>query len=411
MPAKIKKQAPADTLRQVNIDFLANCYSRGMGLSAMLETLDPSSEYPNERTDAFQRLMAEAGIVTRSFGDLGLAADTVDDFTRKCEAAGARDAGHVLLVEHFARAWKSVGRGAPINTRALYTAADQPIGSVSNPYVDTARPYWNKQIAPQIPIAAIVAMSTPIDNDSYRAFYLTDDPANARMVRVTEFSEIPGAKLVGGDREIRLYKYGRKLVMSYEQMRRMRIDQVSMHIQRLAVQAEIDKLDTILDVFVNGDGNANTAASSFDLTTLDAATTANNLTEIAWLTFKAKFKNPYMMDTVLGQEGPIIKLQVLDLGTANIPHVFLPAGTFGSLRPINPQLGGGQSYGITDGAPASKLLGFDTRMGIEQITEVGATIQEVQRFIANQTEALTMTETEGYRVIDQNSHKILNLAA
>jgi hypothetical protein len=230
------------------------------------------------------------------------------------------------------------------------------------------------------------------------------------MVRVTEGAEIPGAKLVGGDVVIPLYKYGRKMTTTYEQMRRMRIDTVAIHIQRLAVQAEIDKLAAIMDVFVNGDGNSNTAATSYDLTSLDPNTTANNLTEVAWLTFKAKFLNPYLLDTVLGQESPIVKLQVLDLGTANIPHVMLPAGLFGSLRPINPQLGSGQAFGLTADAPANKLLGFDTRMGIEQVTEIGATIQEVQRFVTNQTEALTMTETEGYRVIDQNANKILNLA-
>jgi hypothetical protein len=383
-----------------------------MGLSAKLETLDPSNEYLNERTDAFQRLMAHAGVVTRSYSELGIGADTIDDFAKRTEVAGGtREAGQMLMVEHLTRAYKSAGRGKPVNTRSLYTAVDQPLGSISNPYVDTLRPYWDKQIAPQIPISMLIAISTPIDNDTYRAFYLTDDATNTRMVRVSEFSEVPGAKLIGGDRTIKLYKYGRKLTMSYEQMRRMRIDQVAMHIQRLAVQAEIDKLATILDVIVNGDGNANTAATSYNLTALDSGTTANNLTVTAWLSFKAKFQNPYLVDTVLGQELPIIKLQVLNMGSANIPLVFMPAGQYGSLRPINPQLASGQAYGITSDAPASKLVGIDTRFSIEQITEVGATIQEVTRFITNQTEALVMTETEGYRVLDANANKILNLAA
>jgi hypothetical protein len=411
MSARIKKQGPAETLRQVNLDFLETCYREGMGLSAFLETIDPSTEYPNDKTDAFQRLMIEAGIVTRAVPYLGLNCDTVGDFVRKCEAKNCREAGPILMVEFFTRMWKQAQGHQPVNTRSLYTSYDQPIGSVSNPNIDSSTAYWNKQIAPQIPIASIVALTTPIDGDTYRAFYLTDDPSNTRLVRVTEFSEIPGMKLAGGDRVIRLYKYGRKLTMSYEQMRRMRINQVAMHIARLSVQAEIDKLAAILDVAVNGDGNSGTAATVYALTTLDSGTTANNLTLLAWLAFKAKFANPYMLDTVLGQEAPIIKLQMLNTGNANIPLVFLPGNLFGNLSPITPQLAQGQRFGITGDAPASNIVGFDTRLALEQVTEIGATIQETQRFITNQTEALVMTETEGYRVIDGNATKIINLAA
>jgi hypothetical protein len=411
MSASVTRQGAGDILRQVNLEFMERAYAERLSISAALETLDPSSEHPNERTDAFQRVMAHAKIVTRSVPGIGLAADTGDDFIAKADkAAGARGAGHILFTEHLTRVWKGAS-GRDINTRAMYTSADNALGTLANPYVDTSIARWDKQLAPQIPISALVAMTTPVDGNTYRAFYLTDDASNARMVRVSEFAEIPGAKLTGGDRVIYLHKYGRKITMSYEQMRRMRIDQVAMHVGRLAVQAEVDKLAVVIDVAVNGDGNAGTAATSYNLTTLDGSTTANNLTLLAWLTFKAKFLNPYVLDTVIGQETPIIKLQMLNTGNANIPLVFLPGNLFGGLRPISPQLAQGQSFGITTDAPSGKLIGLDTRLAVAQVTEIGATIQEVQRFIGNQTEAMTMTETEGWHILDGNATKILNLAA
>ena len=401
---QITRTRSTELARQVNLAYVSKAYDEGRSLSVQLEMDDPSIGYGEERTDAFQRLMQVAGIRTKSAPEWGLMAD-------ECAAFDKDDCTRMLMFEHFRRQYRKAATGRDPGTRALYTSADNALGSVSNPYFDNPTAKWDKQLAPAIPVSALVAMTTSIDRDTYRAFYLTDSAANQRMVRVTQGADIPKAKLVGGDREIPLYKYGRALEMTYEQMRRMRIDTVSFHIQRMAVQAQVDKLETIVDVIVNGDGNANTAATSFNLTTLGNSSSANAPVLADLLLWRAKFPNPYMLDTILAQEGPAIKLQLLNAGNANIPLVLLPPGQVGSLRSITPQIASGQQYGITSAAPAGKWVGIDSRMAIEQITEIGATINEMQRFITNQTEVLTMTETEGYAVIDQNASKILNLAA
>lgn len=409
----IQKKKGRDLLRAVNLRMLESSYRKGRSLSVHLELFDPSNDpaYKGEGSDAFQRLLQSNGIITRSIPGLGLGADTGDTLLKKCRAlTGNDEAGHVLFCEYVTRQWKSVALHTPYSTRALYGAADYAPGTTLNPYVN-APMAWDKQIAPQIPIDMLVAMTTTIDSDTYRAFYLTDDPVNSRFARVTEAAEIPGAKLTGGEQLIQLYKYGRKLKISYEAMRRMPLDELSLHVQRMAVQAEVDKLSVLMDIIVNGDGNSGTAATVYNLTTLDPLATANIPTITAWLTFKAKFRNPYNMDVVLGQEAPIIKLQLLNLGSANIPLYTAPAGLFGNLRPINNQLSTGQAFGISDDAPAASWLGFDTRLTVQHVLEAGATVQEVQRFITNQTEELTMTETEGWRRIDKQAAKIVNLAA
>jgi hypothetical protein len=58
-----------------------------------------------------------------------------------------------------------------------------------------------------------------------------------------------------------------------------------------------------------------------------------------------------------------------------------------------------------------KIVGFDRRFAIERVSETGATIQEVERVITNQTQVVTMTEVEGYGKIDQNSTRILDVNA
>lgn len=401
---EVTRTRPTEIMRQLNLGYVSKAYDEGRSLSVQLEMDDPSVDYGDEKTDAFQRLVKVAGIRTKSAPEWGMMAD-------ECSAFDKDDATRMLMFEHFRRQYRKAAFGKDPSTRALYTSADNALGSVNNPYFDNPQGRWDKQLAPAIPISQLVGLTTAIDRDTYRAFYLTDSAANQRMVRVTQGADIPKARLTGGDREIPLYKYGRALEMSYEQMRRMRIDTVAFHIQRMAVQAQVDKLETLLDVIVNGDGNANTAATSFNLTTLGNGSSANAPVLADLLLWRAKFPNPYMLDTILAQEGPAIKLQLLNAGNANIPLILLPPGQVGSLRSITPQIASGQQYGITSAAPSGKWVGIDSRMAIEQVNEIGATITEMQRFITNQTEVLTMTETEGYAVIDQNASKILNLAA
>lgn len=378
-------------------------YKQGMSLSAWLEREDPSSEY-NDGLDAFERLLKTAGIVTQSDPERGFYADTFGAFDQNDETRG-------LVPEWMARQWRRAASGRNPSTRNLFTSADSPPPSTLQPVTYAPEPR-GQQLAPPIPLSEIVAVTTPIDTGVYQAFYLTDDPANQRMVRIAQGAEIPRAKITGKDNAIRLKKFGRALEVTYEDLRRMRIDLVAILIGRMAVQAEKDKVSAVLDVIVNGDGNANTAAASYNLTAIDPATTANNLTLKGWLGFKLKFYAPYMATTALVQEGAALSLMTLNTGTANIPLVVIQASSgFGMFRSINPGLADSVALGWTADAPAGKVVAFDRRFAIERVTEIGGNISEVERYVTRQTQAITLTEVEGYAVFDPNATKVLNLGA
>jgi hypothetical protein len=91
----------------------------------------------------------------------------------------------------------------------------------------------------------------------------------------------------------------------------------------------------------------------------------------------------------------------------------MATGTFGSLQPINAEnrLAQGERYGVTSDAPALKLVVFDPGLAVERVTEIGGNVSEVERFINNQTQMMTMTEVEGYGTIDPNASRILNINA
>jgi hypothetical protein len=400
------RQRAQEFARSLGMSHYREAIENGETLSAFLERQMPQSEY-NDRLDAFQRLLMLQGIRVRSVeGELGIRASRFEDFFKS-------EHTRALLPEWWRREYRR-GQGLPVNTRNLYTSQDMAPGSILQPWADNQTPRVNLQIAPAIPIRELIAIETSIDGDAYRMLYMTDSAANQRKVRVAEGAEIPKVKLSQGENVLRLYKYGRALETTYEQLRRLRIDRVAFHIQRMAVQAEIDKLDALLDVLVLGDGNANTAALSHNLTTLDAAASAGTATLKGWLAYKMKFANPYMLTHILVQEAVALQLFLLNVGSANLPVTSLPSQAVRNItafEPINPGLADGTRMGWTTGAPTLKIVGFDRRFAIERVSETGATIQEVERVITNQTQVVTMTEVEGYGKIDQNSTRILDVNA
>lgn len=399
------KAMPAEFVNKLGVETYRAAYSAGMSLSAYLEREMPSDTF-KDGMDAFERLLMLADIRVNSLdNEQGVMADP---FERFFETPQTR----ALLPEWMRRVYKR-GQGLPVNTRSLYSSADQYPGQILNPWSDAAGVRDSLKLAPQIPINEIVALTTPIDTDTYRALYMTDSAANQRMVRVTEFSDIPKAKLTQSQNTIRLYKYGRALEASYEMLRRQPIDRIAYHIMKLAVQAEIDKLAAIIDVIVNGDGNAN-SATNHNLLTLDADTTSGVLTVKGFLAFKMKFLNPYALTHVLVQEAEALKLILLNTGSANLPTSTIPTVAVNNItgfEVINPTLRTGTRLGVTSDAVANKVIGIDSRFCIERVTEIGSTISEVEKVIGNQTQLITMTENEGYAVLDANANKTLTLNA
>lgn len=401
-PVKVDSQrpGPADLFRQMGPELYRRAYDRGMSLSVYLEYQDPSSQY-KDGSDAFGRILREAGIVTDTLWDLGLYASAYEMFDRD-------EHTRALVPEYIHRIWRGVQTGRRVNTRSLYQSGDDVPGSWGHPYADAQDARWSQMIAPAIPLASLIAMTTPIDSDAYRTYYLQHSAAAVRKVRVGEGAEVPRVKLTASEHTIDLFKYGRTLEATYEQLRRQRLDKIAFHIRQMAVQSEIDKVAAVIDVAVNGDGNSGTTPTSYNLTTLDTDASAGTLTVKGWIAFKMQFANPYTVQVALAQEAIALQLLLLNLGDANTPLVTISAMSgFGGFEQINPGLRDNVGLGWTTDAPANKIVGIDTRMAIERVIEIGSNIDEIERFATHQTQTLTMTEVEGYGVIDANATKIL----
>ena len=399
------KAKAGDLLAQMGPGMYETAFKKGMSLSAYLEVYEDPSEGYDDGLDAFGRILEVADLRTRSLPQLGLYASTFDDFYLSPNT-------RALLPEFAARIFREVKTGrtaAPTAVKRDISASSDYAPASVMPPSPAAPARGDEQIQPAIPISELIAITTPIDGDSYRSFYLTHDETKTGMVRVAETAKVPASTLTGNKHTVDLHKYGRRLVASYEMLRRMPIDLVGLHLRQIAVQTEVDKLGDIMDVIINGDGNDN-AATVHDLTDLDPAATAGTLTLAGWLAFKLQFDGAYILTHALARTGVVLSMNLLQLGTANVPMVAL-GGAFGGLTPINRGLADAVRVGHTGEAPALKIVGIDTRFAVQQLTEIGASLTEVEKCTTQQTQDITMTEVVGFAVLDKNAARVLDINA
>jgi hypothetical protein len=385
---------------------------------------DPTSEWPTEdrELDAFERVLEAAEMHIAYDPVTGQHADTWQDCVRTTPEKKA------LIPEVMARAWRRASTLSPAakaelamadnfgpKERAILLSGDVAVGSLVNPWQDNPE-IRAKRLVPPIPLESIVARTTPLDTDAYRTLYIVDDfnTDAYRLKRVSEGAEIPATSIITGEHTLRIHKFGRAIRATYEQLRRQRVDRIAFLISRMAIQAEIDKVADAINTVINGDGNDNTNATVVNMVSdaLDTITpaVANVLTLRAWMTFRLRFSLTYAPNIVLGPEQVVAQLLTLPVGqgVGLIPLALMPNNPFGVVGPIAQQLAGGIRYGVTTAVAAGRLLAFQSDQVLEMVTEIGANVAEVERFITNQTQIMTMTESVGWGIIDANGSRLLN---
>jgi len=358
------------TLATLNSNMYRQAHEQNMTLSMFLESLDPTTEGSN--LDAFERLMKEAGILTRNIPEKNI-------FSSKVEAFYRTDSNKILFPEYVART-------------LVQAMVEYPV------------------------FKYLVAARTMIDSNVYKAGYLDLDDANnkkaAQMRRVTEAADLPVAKMKLGETAINIFKYGRAIEASYEALRRMSLEVFNIHLQEIGVQAADNKIAEILTIIKDGDGN-NNAATSYKAKDLDSSFSAA-LTRTAWLKFLLKFY-PRNCNTVVSDEDGLIQiLEVLYPASSTAAKmdellakglsvaVELPQNLVTNVTllysPHVEKIGGKHA-----------LYGLNRESAIEEIVEVGSTINEVDKFIKNQTELMTVSENSGFRKILKRSSAIMTL--
>lgn len=398
-------------LGSLNADKITELTRDGQTLSNAFEMLDPTVEQSGigANFDAFERLLLVADLVPRSIHEYGRRASTLDEVETRFGAA--RDSGSVvtraLIGEIIRRAYRKVSID---ETRgALQGSQDAVLGTFINQYQYSG--VVTPKLEPAIKMSDLVAMTEGITRDYVKPFYLEDiDEDEETQARIAEGAEIPAIEITNKERLISLKKTGIRIDATYESLRQTPIDMIAYAFARIAIRVDARKVDKIIATLISGDGNSGTAATNYTLTSLGGVV-LNGLDLRSYLAFKKKFKNPFMLTHIFGQEQNTLQLELLNTGSANIPRA-VAGGVFAQeFQNMNTRLADNVKTGDIDSVPSNLLLGIDGRVAVKRWYEIGAEIREVDKWIREQKESFVMSETEGYQVDEPLAVKTLQLDA
>ncbi|WP_432400959.1 phage major capsid protein [Wukongibacter sp. M2B1] len=249
----------------------------------------------------------------------------------------------------------------------------------------------------------IVATTTTIDADTYRAIYMddgTDAKKRKSLKRVGEGGQLPETTIKTKENVTNIYKYGRLLKASYEALRRKKLNVFEIFLQQIGREIAQDMAYDGIKVIISGDGNSNAA----DILTIGDATiggTASTLTYDEYIAFWAEF-DPYEMNTVLAP-----KLQLKDILT--LPEFKDPQAGFtfqkdGKLiSPLGAKLVRADQVKEQS---INGIVGLDKALCLEEIVEQGITT-ESDKLIDKQLERTAISRVGGFNKLFQPAAKIL----
>lgn len=358
---------------ELSMDLYTKATQEGKSLTDILEEMDPTTE--ESGLDAFERQLKARGIYTKDAPELGISASKVGAFF-------LTDDNKVLFPE--------------LIRRTVRTAFDDfPL------------------------LQYIIGATTPVETDLVKTPYMDrPDKKDTRMRRISETAQLPKSKITLRDQAVRFFKYGRAIEASYETLRRMTIPMLSRYIGFIGRDAAQDKAEEGIYTLVKGDGNDN-AAPVIKLSELDA-NASGKLTPEAFLRFCMLF-NIFPCDTIVATKEAFVQVVLTQFPNLTAQQVLslMVNGNLNSVRLSTPQMPQmSQTLLWTEDIidprgnavfTGKKLLGFNRAAGLEQLVERGSTIQEAQRFILNQTQALTITENSGFSKMFKEAAYVLDL--
>lgn len=235
---------------------------------------------------------------------------------------------------------------------------------------------------------------------------LSDENKKAiKMARIAEGADLPIAKIKMGEKAITLWKHGRAIEMTYEAMRRMRIDLFQKHMNAIRSDLARQRLNDAVATLQAGDGNNNKATKLATLAS-DAELTAENLTSALidyWM------EHNFAADTLIMGKDHYKKL----VGMQFDPTMAQGASMRFTFK--TPQLGTQDITLLCCDVPqmGSKdvIMVLNRANTLTRYVENGSNIQENQQFARNQTQLLTISENSGHAINTVGSNMYIEFTA
>ena len=319
----------------------------GKSFSDVLEELDPSAAYTGthlEGLDAFSRQLKRFDIKVAGNGS-----DCVQKFFNTTQSAA-------LFPEYISRA-----------VRQGITEANL--------------------------IPEIVATTTKIDSMDYRTIYSVPTAEEKSLGRVEEGASIPQTIIRSQENLVKLNKYGRMLVASYEALKFQRLDLFTVTLKQIGAYIARQQLNSAIDVLLQGDGNGNPAETI-------ATATGGKLVYTDLINLVNKLY-PYDMTTIIAS--PATMVQMLNMEEFKNPQTginFQGTGKIG--HPL------GANFIKTAAIPDGMVLGLDKRYSLEMVVAQDVAV-DYDKLIDRQLERAAITSIAGFSKIFKDASAALSI--
>jgi HK97 family phage major capsid protein len=234
-----------------------------------------------------------------------------------------------------------------------------------------------------------------VDGTAYDVPYVVESAAEEELRGVAEGATIPESMITYGDRIVRLDKKGRGVLASYEVVRRMSVDMLRVHLQRMGERLGRNLDARLANVLVSGDSSGSaTAAATINTATAGAWTYADVVKGFMSLTLEKYFTPTHMLansdlcQTLLGlselKDGALFDFAK----TGNLPT---PLGV--RLVPMPDQ-------------PAHKLTVLDANYAVQKLTEQDLLV-ESDKLIHQQWDRTYLTVVTDFAVIYNDARVVV----
>ena len=401
----------------------------GMPYSAYLDSeYDPEKDGElgpdDERLTAMEVVLDELEMTTTCNPAAGV-------FPTRCEEVIKDPAKMFALKEMSLNAYRSVSYKPQVEAAArkqerrarweragtFQSVHDTAPGTTLTPYYD-AMAHWDQDVEVDIHLEEITSRFAETSKEDYRATILKYDEDAFREERRTAAADPPMATFDTSERPIQPKKRMLAIPFTYEHLRNVEfIDKAMEHVEEIAVQRIMAKVDEGLETMLFGAGGDDLGGTLLKLTDLDPE--ATTMTPRAWLTLQKKFKRSYMMTSGIGADEDITDIQLAKISGTNVMMTALIerdnavlSGFGGAFRVMN-QLSQGIAIGWHDklrdrlqfyqsngrskrGDAYNAYIAYDLRKAIEFVTQMNTDIIETTRDMLKQVEYIVCSEIWGW---------------
>jgi hypothetical protein len=241
----------------------------------------------------------------------------------------------------------------------------------------------------------LIIRDEKIEGTTYDVPYVVEKAEQEELRTVAQGSAIPESEITYGDRIVRIDKKGRGVIASYEVIRRMSVDMLRVHLQRMGERLGRNLDARLATVLVSGDSSgAGTAAATINTATSGTWTYADIVKGFLKLALENYFTPTHMLaNSDLTQT--ILTLEEFKDG---LLFDFAKTGTFPN--PLGVKL-----VPMVD-QPAHKLTVLDRHYAVSKLTEQDLLV-ESDKLINQQWDRTYLTVVTDFAIIYKDARIVV----